>query len=252
MAETVSMADGDILQGSNQRQEYGPQTEFAWRLLAACIGWVLLGFACSFVIGILIGLVAPMLHMQSIPRAIVAAYAGAFGFGGVLLPAAIIRGRIVGSGNIGAGLGNEPMQRLPLIISLAVIVALYAVFLHIALTGAKFDGTSRNLPSVSFWTTSVGILCFGVIVPLAEESLWRGWLWTGLEKHWGVLPTALLTSTLWVAGHGGIDVIRPLSLMPLATILAAARYFGRSVRAPLALHMIYNLAVMGAPWLLKV
>jgi membrane protease YdiL (CAAX protease family) len=230
------MSDGDALQGSEQRQEYGPQTESAWRLVAAAIGWTLLGITCSFVIGVLIGLVGASSHVQEAARLTISVYAGVFGSAGVLLAAAMIRGRIVGSGNISAGLGNNPVSRLPMIVCLALVAVAYAVLL---------DFVSPARPSVTLWAASLNILRFAMVGPLAEESLWRGWLWTGLQKHWGVLPTALLTSTFWLALHVGLDpIIKSIALIPVAIILAMARYFGQSVRAPVALHAIYNLVIL--------
>jgi membrane protease YdiL (CAAX protease family) len=245
------MSDGDTLKNSEQRQEYGPQTESAWRLVAAALGWLLLAFIGSLVVGFLIGLVGTLLNVQKALHVAISAYAGAFASAGVLLAAAVIRGRIVGSGKISAGLDNKPMSRLPIIVCLAVLVATYAVLLDFVLPGFGLVA-ARNRPPVTLWAASLNILRFAIGDPLAEESLFRGWLWTGLRKHWSVLSTALLTSALWLAAHGGLDPIKPIALIPVAIILAAARHFGQGVRAPLALHAIYNLVTITTPWLLNV
>jgi len=46
----------------------------------------------------------------------------------------------------------------------------------------------------------------------------------------------------------GLDPLRRIALMPVALMLAVARHYGASVRAPIALHTIYNCALIGAYW----
>jgi membrane protease YdiL (CAAX protease family) len=221
--------------------------ESPWLLVAAAVGWVVLAFTCGGAVTLLVlklegfSPYLPLLYVY-----IIAWYAGIFVTDGVLFAAAVFHGRIVGSGNINAGLGNKSVSRLPLVVGLAVVIVAYAVIPHFLPTTSLLHGASPPLPTNVF-LASLLILTKCVIEPIAEESLFRGWLWTGLQRHWGTLPTALLTSTLFLAIH-----VRPrliAVLVPVAIILALARYFGRSVRASLALHMIYNLAGMGLFWL---
>jgi len=218
-------------------------TENAWRLIAAAVGWVVLAFTCGGAVTLLV------LQLEgfspSLPPLyvyIIARYAGVFVTDGVLFAAAVFHGRIVGSGNINAGLGNKPVSRLPLVVGLAAVIVAYVVIRHFLPSSSLLYGASPPLPTNIFLA---GLLIFSncVIEPAAEESLFRGWLWTGLQRCWGPLPTALLTSTLFLAIH-----LRPrliVTLVPVAIILALARHFGQSVRASLALHMIYNLAFKG-------
>jgi membrane protease YdiL (CAAX protease family) len=83
-----------------------------------------------------------------------------------------------------------------------------------------------------------------LLAPLSEELFYRGWLWTGLRKHWGWLPTAALTSAAWLVGHSAATVGW---LLPVAVILSVARHYGQSVRASIALHILYNFIVLIAP-----
>jgi membrane protease YdiL (CAAX protease family) len=80
-----------------------------------------------------------------------------------------------------------------------------------------------------------------VLAPLAEEPFFRGWLWTGLQKHWGALPTGLMTAVIWLVPHleRGIGYV-VLLLFP-ALILTVARQVGKRVRATILIHAIYNL-----------
>jgi membrane protease YdiL (CAAX protease family) len=221
--------------------------ESAWLLVAAAVCWQVLAFSCGDAVNFLLvshlGSFFPSLTLLNV--IITGFYAGTFVLNGVLLAAAVIHGRIVGSGNINAGLGNKPVSRLPLVAFLAVVIVAYAVIRHVLPSTSLLHAPTPRFPT-SLFLASLLILTRCVIVPIAEESLFRGWLWTGLQRHWGTLPTALLTSTLFLAIH-----VRPrliVVLVPVAIILALARHFGQSVRASLALHMIYNLALEGQFW----
>jgi|HubBroStandDraft_4_1064222.scaffolds.fasta_scaffold145040_2 membrane protease YdiL (CAAX protease family) len=226
-----------------REQEHRPQIESARRIILAGIGWILLWFTCDFVIGAVIGFIGGVYNVPNSSTDRIISYASDFSDVGVFSAAAIIRGRIVGSGNIDIGLGNKPMSRLPIIAGLAIIVVAYAILLHFVGPETRLNKTGRNLLWMHPWEALWDFFLIVVIAPLAEESLFRGWLWTGLQKHWGVLPTALLTSTFWLAMHL-FNPVQSMALVPVAMILAAARHFGQSVRAPLALHMIYNFVVI--------
>jgi membrane protease YdiL (CAAX protease family) len=88
-----------------------------------------------------------------------------------------------------------------------------------------------------------------LLAPLCEELFFRGWLWSGVQKHWGPLPTAALTSTAWIASH--FSVSKVAWLLPVAVILSVARHFGRSVRASIPLHMLNNFIVFISPRVLS-
>ena len=76
--------------------------------------------------------------------------------------------------------------------------------------------------------------------PIVEELYLRGWLWTGLRKHWTVFPTAVLTGTIWLAMH--LDFRRIITLFPVAIILSVARHFG-GVRASIFVHVLVTAQV---------
>jgi membrane protease YdiL (CAAX protease family) len=251
VAETFSMSESNTLEGSKRNQEDGYQPESAWRLVAAAVGSILLALVGIAVAGFLTGAVGALLHLEKAVYVLGSAYAGVFGAAGVLLAVAMIQGRLVGSGDISVGLGNKPVSRLPTIACLAVVVIAYAVLLDFVLPGFNLFAARDRAPA-TLWIASLNILRFAIVDPLAEESLFRGWLWTGLRKHWSALSTALLTSILWLALHVGLPTIKLVALIPVAIILAMARHFGRSLRAPLALHAIHNLVTLTTPWLWNV
>ena len=166
---------------------------------------------------------------------------GVLGLGIVLLYASSIRGCIVGGGDRRLGLGVAPIARLPIIIGLSTIVVLYATLLDFIVYKYRLDLILQNL-SVPLWLILFDSLIVVVLAPLSEELFFRGWLWTGLRKHWGVLPTGLMTAVMWLMPHLDRGIYVVLLLFP-ALILTIAREVGKSVRATIFIHAIYNLAV---------
>jgi membrane protease YdiL (CAAX protease family) len=208
--------------------------------------WLLLAFACSAFLGFLVGLIGSLYGVRPALYLAVSAEVGFLAFSGMLLAAAWVQGGIVGSGQARLGLANVPVSNMPVIALLVGIAAAYAVILHVAFPASDADSNIRSA------TTALTIYYFfraGLLAPVAEECLLRGWLWTGLQRQWGVLPAAMLTSVLFVALHVGYAATWLIAGVPLVVLLALARHFGRSVRAPIALHIVYNtVAMIAARW----
>lgn len=87
------------------------------------------------------------------------------------------------------------------------------------------------------------------LVPLSEELFFRGWLWTGLRKHWGVLPVMLATTLPWLLIHMPDGLTRPLFLLPSAILFNLARHLCGGVRASIVVHVLNNLMALGLPML---
>ena len=153
------------------------------------------------------------------------------------------------------GIGARPVQRKALVCALAGLAAFwvlgyFGLVLHVA-SVRKFvlhadvppalilpDHTSPQL--IAVW-----LIIVVVFAPLAEEWFFRGWLWTALRQAWSVWPTAICTSTLWLAMHALEGPTRVLVLLPAATLLCLARHYGASARASLVVHVVNN-ATAGA------
>jgi membrane protease YdiL (CAAX protease family) len=84
------------------------------------------------------------------------------------------------------------------------------------------------------------LLCMVVLSPLWEELFFRGWLWTGLRRHWRPLPVMLVTALPWLVLHMADGVLRPLFLVPAAIMFSLARQYCGGVRASLTLHVLNN------------
>jgi membrane protease YdiL (CAAX protease family) len=250
------------------RSGKGPASpaESAGRTIAIALGCILLAFVGAFVGGIVAGLFAVVLRRSAqaaqlcsgsaCARALanalrlLALQAGALGTALVLFFSSLARARTIGLGERRVGLGDAPMERLPVILALTIAMAAYAIVVAVAYYRLRPDRLSPSL-SASGWLFVTWLTVVIIVSPVAEELFFRGWLWVGLQSHWSVVPTALFTGVLWAAIHIDGGLARPFLLLPVALILSAARHFGESVRAPIMLHALYNMIVLSPPWHLK-
>jgi membrane protease YdiL (CAAX protease family) len=219
--------------------------------MVVAVGWVLLAMAAPVAVGFVQGFAVSFVReltkgatQLEIPPtwSHFLITVGVFGSAVVLLYAASIRGRIVGGGDLRLGLGVAPIARLPIIIGLSAVLVVYAALIDFAIYKYRPELFFQS-SSVTLWITLFDSLVVIVLAPLAEELFFRGWLWTGLRKHWGTLPTGLMTAAMWLVPHleRGIGYV-VLLLFP-ALILTVAKQVGKSVRATIPIHAIYNLTV---------
>ena len=239
----MTITQNNLLVPANEAELVGPQSESAWRQIAIALGWTVLALACSFAIGVVLGIVKAAFRLPNTPQfQLILLGSAACGFGLVLLFAAVNRGRIAGRGDVWLGLGAARIANLPVIIALAITIVAYAALRDYAVYKIRPD-LFYQFSSVGIWFILFDVLVGVVVAPLAEELFFRGWLWTGLTPHWGALSTALFTSAFWLALHLDRGVALTVALLPIALVLCLARQLGKSVRATIPLHAIYNLTV---------
>jgi len=240
--------------------------ESAGRMVAIAFGLMLLALGGAFVLGFFALFFAEISERlaQSAAACLPAAcskggpsswralygLAGGLGAALVLFFSALARGQTIGHGDRRAGLGDAAITRRALIAALGVAIFAYGAWLSLAYYQARPARVSEIL-SASPWFILISMMIVVIAAPVSEELFFRGWLWVGLQKHWGVVPTAAFTGVVWAAIHLDGGFWKPILLLPVALILSAARYFGQSVRAPIALHAIYNLIALAPPWHLR-
>jgi membrane protease YdiL (CAAX protease family) len=212
-------------------------------LIVVAAAWVLRAAVPAFLIGV--GLViSGRAHTMDLTRELLDQLA-MLCFGVVILFAAFRQGRVVGNGNVRAGLGDAPVSNHVLVNSLAAAGAVYAVLVSVVFHNFR-RGLAPTLfiipgnPAHNLYVFFVG-LC---LAPLSEELFLRGWMWTALRKNWDVQSTAMLTGAIWLVAHLANGFGAPFVLLPVAIILSAARHIGQSVRAPIAIHAVYNLTIL--------
>ena len=80
-----------------------------------------------------------------------------------------------------------------------------------------------------------------VAAPLFEESLFRGFLFTGwLSSRLGATGTIVLTAALFTALHAGYDAFDLSQVFVLGLLLGIARYRSGSLVIPVAMHAFSN------------
>lgn len=223
--------------------------ESAERLIVVAQGWMLVAMAGPFTIGFFRGFVPAFvggatqgrIKLQLPPMwDHVLLMVGVFISAAVLLAAALFRGRIVGNGDRSLGLGLAPIARLPVTIGLAIVIVAYGALFDYGIYRLKPD-TFLQASSTPIWLSLFDILTVVILAPLGEELFFRGWLWTGLRTYWRALPTALLTTGMWLLMHLNANQI--LFLLFPALLISIARHASKSVRSTILIHAIYNLAV---------
>lgn len=85
-------------------------------------------------------------------------------------------------------------------------------------------------------------LSAAVVAPLAEEIIFRGYLYP-VAKKWSGKVCAVLFSALWFSAcHGNVPLMLPLFL--LGVILALAYEKTGSIWAPIGIHFFFNSATV--------
>lgn len=133
-------------------------------------------------------------------------------------------------------LGITPVAFLVYVVLSAILTALATQFLpFIDFEQAQetgFDQLSQNYEYVLAFLTLV------VLAPVAEEVLFRGYLFGKLRQHAPVWVAILVTSLLFAAVHGAWNV--GIDVFALSIVLCLLRVWLKSIWAPILLHMLKN------------
>jgi len=78
-----------------------------------------------------------------------------------------------------------------------------------------------------------------VAAPIAEETIFRGYLHGVFRNYAGRWPAALINSALFAAIHGHIPALPPLFLLALAFTIVYEHT--RSLWASIAMHSVFNI-----------
>ena len=90
-----------------------------------------------------------------------------------------------------------------------------------------------------------------VLAPIAEEMLFRGWIFTGLRRF-GFGLALWVSAILFALAHWGGSVFYSLAILPIGLILGVLRERTGSVFTTSAFHALYNFAMWGLTFLGKV
>lgn len=81
-----------------------------------------------------------------------------------------------------------------------------------------------------------------VLAPVAEEMLFRGWLYTGLRQSFGFLPALVTTAILFALAHWEKTHLYAAAVLPIGFALGYVREKTGSTRASALFHALYNLS----------
>ena len=85
------------------------------------------------------------------------------------------------------------------------------------------------------------VLAVGLLGPIAEELIFRGWFFGAIQNRAGAIMAILITAAGWAVLHYdyGPAVIGVIFVDGL--LLGLARWRTRSVYPPIVMHILYNL-----------
>ena len=121
-------------------------------------------------------------------------------------------------------------------IIIAGIVLTFLGTLHIINTGQAQDTGFSGLYSP--FDRVVAFLSLAVFAPVAEEIIFRGWLYDKLKKHGGVASAIVLTSLLFATLHGQWNVGITVGIMSI--VMCIERELTGTIYAGIITHMLKN------------
>lgn len=153
-------------------------------------------------------------------------------------------------GALRLGLGDRALGAPWLVLALAMLIVGYAGFLSY-LQYSNIDDFFGAVFKASPGWRAAAFLVFGLLAPIAEELMFRGWLWTALRPFWPSFTCTLVTGIGWILTHAPEGLVKMAILMPVALLLGLARSESASIRAPILLHLALNITSLTTPVLLQ-
>jgi len=136
------------------------------------------------------------------------------------------------------------VPRLPLAILAGYAAAFFCVEVYgiaISLLGLDFLQPAAQLPKDVF-NSDIVVAMTGVVVvasaPIAEEILFRGFLFGGLRRYLPFWSAALLSGFIFSLAHGNVGLIIPFTFV--GAILAYTYERSGSIFASMGVHFIFN------------
>ena len=101
---------------------------------------------------------------------------------------------------------------------------------------------SKQIDS-SFYSHTAALVVLGIAVvgtaPIAEEIFFRGFLFSGLDHRYGLIPALLVSGLLFSLAHANGGLIIPFTLIGM--VLALTYRYGKTLFADITVHFLFNL-----------
>lgn len=130
---------------------------------------------------------------------------------------------------------------------LALLLIIAVNFLYVFLMTRIFNivppsSKIEELVSNKNISSMMLLVVVSVIAPACEEIYFRGFLFQGIKKSWGVFAGILVSSILFAAAH--LDLYNFLPLLAIGWILTYIFHKTKSLIPVIFLHAIYNLLMI--------
>lgn len=126
--------------------------------------------------------------------------------------------------------------------ALPIVIAAFAVSSHFlgpeGSTNPIIALISEAARSSNVLATLVFYLTVAVLAPICEETLFRGFLYTYLRRHWSVLPSMLFTAALFAGAH--MDAGGFVPLFVLGAVFAFVLERTKSIVPCMIAHGMWN------------
>jgi membrane protease YdiL (CAAX protease family) len=102
----------------------------------------------------------------------------------------------------------------------------------------------ENIYKTAVWPVLLWILVV-ILAPIAEETLFRGFLFEGFRRsRLGLVGTILVTSLVWTALHAGYSVSSLGAIFVIGLVMGVVRYKTGSLWSTMLMHALYNAVGM--------
>jgi len=98
---------------------------------------------------------------------------------------------------------------------------------------------SKSYANLGLWTLPLALIA----APVFEEFIFRGLIFGGLRRSFGVWPATLASAAIFAIVHPAFSII-PVFILGACAALVYER--SRSLLAPMIVHAVYNGCVIGA------
>jgi membrane protease YdiL (CAAX protease family) len=105
-----------------------------------------------------------------------------------------------------------------------------------------------SMPASRFGALLLTIVAV-IAAPVAEELLFRGWIFTDLRRHFGFTTTLAATSAFFAVLHYESTHLYALAVFPIGLALGTMREITGSVKPSIAFHAFNNLLASALAYL---
>jgi len=99
---------------------------------------------------------------------------------------------------------------------------------------------NKSYTELGLWVIPLGV----VAAPIFEEFIFRGLIFGGLRRSFGLWPATLASAAVFAILHPPLAIV-PVFALGVCTALVYER--SRSLLAPMIVHAVYNACVIGVP-----